>query len=419
MAAVPYSPDDGDGEEGARGAKAQWLPLGDADGVIEGVRDLRSAARECLRRMQLAAGYFSQPRPLPTGHWVCSARCTLRNSCPRRYQFEGREDADGYKLRVAVSGQCGGEPARRKPRVLKDKPTPTKKEVLSVLRAADDVQELGFPPTAHQVALRMGEGRIGADSIRAILRNRMCQQGGTTQKFEESSQEFESIALKYQDPDSSEIYVAEWTQRAFSYSVMLPPFFAALARLLGDGVKANAHWSICGDFAHNMCVMNFKYGVVSAVIQRCLEGRWRRTFWPLLVMCAPLEDGWNYMRIFTIIKNELERRGMPLPKQVNLDHFDGSAKAAQQVLPKVRVVRDLEHMRRNIQSNHSKGKHFGRRARRKRAAKAKAKQRPQQRPEAAGERAGPPHLQNRPIWAVCLGVEANFQWTLGVAFGLT
>ena len=80
--------------------------------------------------------------------------------------------------------------------------------------------------------------------------------------YEEPRLDFASCASKYEDPDSSDIYVAEWSQRAFSYIVMLPPFFGALARLLGDGVKANAQWAICGDFAHNMCAMNFKYGVL-------------------------------------------------------------------------------------------------------------------------------------------------------------
>ena len=106
--------------------------------------------------------------------------------------------------------------------------------------------------------------------------------------------------------------------------------------------------------------MNFKYGVVSVMVQRCLEGRWRRTFW--LLMCAPLEDGQNYTQVFTIHNHELQCRGVRVPEQVNLDHFEGSAKAAQRIFPVIRLVRDLEPMRRNIQSNHSKGKHFGRRA---------------------------------------------------------
>ena len=98
------------------------------------------------------------------------------------------------------------------------------------------------------------------------------------------------------------------------------------------------------------------------MIQRCLEGRWRRTFWP-----------------------------------------------AQQVFPKIRLVRDLENMRSNIQSNHRKSKHFGRSAQTETPTEARS---------CRGARGTTTPSESAYLACVSRGQSKNFRWT-GCALGLS
>ena len=375
--------------------------------------EVRFAARAWLKQRKLLGGYFSQPRFTADERWVCTCRCTEHDACFKGegawYQFSGswHSSREFYSLRVSQAGNCSGA-GRRK--AAKQKPLeqqPTVAELQAVHRAIDALLERGLRPTASNVAIRMGTDRVATDIVRSVLQQRKKNsQLDTTAVFHDSWPAFQEHIRQYEDPDCKPLYFAEVTLRAFSYVALLPHFLEALGRLLADEQTCNNGWCMCADFAHTLCVMNFKYAVVCAVVFRMLHGVWRRTPWPLLIASAPIETGVGYKRIFTLLKQELLRRGIREPSQLNVDHFTGSMSAAKEVFPSIVVVQDVEHMRRAIMLNHKKGRRqraqlvapksaAKARAKAKGKAKAKARVRP---PVLA------PHLENRPIWVVQLGI---------------
>ena len=267
--------------------------------------EVRFAARAWLKQRKLLGGYFSQPRFTADERWVCTCRCTEHDACFKGegawYQFSGswHSSREFYSLRVSQAGNCSGA-GRRK--AAKQKPLeqqPTVAELQAVHRAIDALLERGLRPTASNVAIRMGTDRVATDIVRSVLQQRKKNsQLDTTAVFHDSWPAFQEHIRQYEDPDCKPLYFAEVTLRAFSYVALLPHFLEALGRLLADEQTCNNGWCMCADFAHTLCVMNFKYAVVCAVVFRMLNGVWRRTPWPLLIASAPIETGVGYKILF-------------------------------------------------------------------------------------------------------------------------
>ena len=191
-------------------------------------------------------------------------------------------------------------------------------------------------------------------------------------------------------------------RRPFQWVVILTQFFD-LVRDLWQEQRGRLY--VTADFTFGITIQKYAYGVLNLRVHRRLQDTSRVSFWPLVMSCAPSEDGSIYVKMFEALKKAFHDRDLPIPVQVGLDWFDGSRAAARQVYPGIQVRRGVEHMRRNLKNNQTRG----RRGPRPRRAKAKAQpKRRQRRPRAAApERApAPPHLQHRPIWAA-LALVAN------------
>ena len=129
---------------------------------------------------------------------------------------------------------------------------------------------------------------------------------------------------------------------------------------------------------------------MSAIVMRKIQQRWRRSCWPLVAVCTAREHGVAYERAFQALKDELVRRGIPLPGQINLDWFPGSSAAAKKVFPSIWVCQGLWHQRRNLLKNHTAGR---------RARAAQADGLPKKKTKRGRVKKTPPHLQSRPIYA--------------------
>jgi len=147
---------------------------------------------------------------------------------------------------------------------------------------------------------------------------------------------------------------------------------------------------------------------------RKLQGRWRKSCWPLAIFCRRSEDGGIYVKAFRACREALEAWGLNcVPKQMHLDWFSGSKTACLARWPHIKVRRGIEHLRRNLRSNHSAGQSRARNqqdaaepAAKARAAQPVAKARAAQsaaKARAARVREAPPkpHLKSgRSIYAV-------------------
>lgn len=142
-------------------------------------------------------------------------------------------------------------------------------------------------------------------------------------------------------------------------------------------------------------------------VYRKLQQRWRRSTWPLCLICGPRERKELYQNGFVALRDEMVRRNIVQPSQINIDWFSGSKSAAEQAWGQRAFFfkRGNEHLRRNPKTNQSAG---ARSVQRRAKAKAKAKARPGRRPsmpqEDDGKRA--PHMAGGRLWAF-LGLHAR------------
>ena len=383
---------------------------------------LRFLARQWAKSQDVTVAGFSTPRFLANERWCTTARCTLCEGCYENrgsvYQFSGGWHVSKafFQLEICKAGECNGAPRRKAGKTSCEDLRPSDSDRLRVHKIADWLLERNFAVTPANVARRMGADRIGREDIRAILKHRRSvEDEKSTKKFRESWEDIQQVAEKFQDPDSGPLFIQEICMEAFTYIAFLPLMLNALQNLLSEAAgEYNSKWAMCADFTHSMCVMGFKYAVICAVVHRRLKGRWRRSFWPLIIACSPVETLLSYEKIFTALRDELQRRRMCMPSQLNVDHFLGSAAAAKNVFgSSLHVTQDLEHMRRAILQNHKKGRRQRwaepqRRAAAKHQAHARAKRKARRRQATVENAKPPPFLESRPIWAVLPGVQERF-----------
>ncbi|CAE7428869.1 unnamed protein product [Symbiodinium sp. KB8] len=207
------------------------------------------------------------------------------------------------------AGECNGPPRRKAGKTSCEDLRPSDSDRLRVHKIADWLLERNFAVTPANVARRMGADRIGREDIRAILKHRRTvEDEKSTKKFRESWEDIQQVAEKFQDPDSGPLFIQDICMEAFTYIAFLPLMLNALQNLLSEAAgEYNSKWAMCADFTHSMCVMGFKYVVICAVIHRRLKGRWRRSFWPLIIACSPVETLLSYEKIFTALCDELQR----------------------------------------------------------------------------------------------------------------
>lgn len=131
------------------------------------------------------------------------------------------------------------------------------------------------------------------------------------------------------------------------------------------------------------------------------KGETVRSFWPLCLCCAPSEDESSFERTFSALKAELAAQNIVEPCQIHMDWTPAGKAAATKVFPKARPRRSLQHLRRNLRRNDSKGK---------RPPVARKPKKPAQAGKSRGgsgsagslkppKKKLAPHLQTRSIWA--------------------
>eukprot|EP00439_Symbiodinium_sp_Y106_P049803 s1190_g6.t1 len=194
-------------------------------------------------------------------------------------------------------------------------------------------------PTAVQVRIAaMKKERVPDAVVRSILRWRRRKYGSQTLKCTETQDDLSAFLSERKDPDGDQLFFAHVGFDPFMWVCILIPFLAALSR------------------QHELYGLDtWCYTLVSAVIDRKIQHRWRRSCWPLLCVCSAQEHGLAYETAFQSLKAELMRRRIPLPTQVNLDYFEGSKNAAMKVFPKIWICQGLWHQRCNLLTPQASG----------------------------------------------------------------
>jgi hypothetical protein len=133
-----------------------------------------------------------------------------------------------------------------------------------------------------------------------------------------------------------------------SFLLLLPPFFEAL-------VQAGAFSWPCivanADCTFRIQWLGYVFGIIYVVVHRLIQGRWRKTPWPLAIAVHPREDAYIYRRVFHAVQAEMRRRELPAIRQMGLDHFPGLQEEFLQSNPAGRVSHGLGHMLKNLRHN--------------------------------------------------------------------
>ena len=109
----------------------------------------------------------------------------------------------------------------------------------------------------------------------------------------------------------------------------------------------------------NGWVQRYVFGVLYLIFYRKLRGRWRKSAWPVCVVCHPREDRGVYLAAFQQVQAELDRRQLGTVQQVGLDHFPGLEAKFKEVNPRGHVVLGLGHMLKNLRKNQGAGRRHG------------------------------------------------------------
>ena len=374
---------------------------------------LRGVARQWAELRSERLGQFRTPRLLPTLQFETTVRCAKHVGCHCGtgvvWRFRGRWEETEYRLHVSSAGEHNG-PVRTLTRSRSAaSPTLSVEDHQHVTEAAEFLLEKGLKPTPSAVAVRLkaaGHKRVADKPMRSVLRWRQQQFGNATAEFLRSEERFESFASQYKDPDAGPIAFSFLDVRAFSWVVLCVSFFELLQQQHESGLLSA--FCITADFTFNLELMGYSYGIIAMIIMRRLAGQWRRSCWPLVIVCGKSECRAQYDRAFEALKHELLRRKIRFPDQINTDYFSGSREACAAIFAGTKQVTDVWHQRKNLIENNRRG-HVSKRLRQehlsanpKAKAKAKAKAKPKARPRKAKQ--DPPHLTQRSIgaWLVLL-----------------
>ena len=381
---------------------------------------IRQAARRWSKVRGEKLGQFRTPRLLPSMEYETTANCAVHEGCHSGaglvWRFRGRwETETTYKLHVSYADDHSGD-VRAKTRSAKaSSPTLSVQDHQHVIEAAEFLLMHGMKPTPSAVAVRLkaaGHDRVADKPMRSVLQWRHRNFGDATSEFLRSEEQFESFASQYMNPDVGPIAFSFLDVRAFSWVVLCVSFFDLLQEQHDAGLLEI--FCLTSDFTFNLEWMGFSYGIIALIVMRKLAGLWRRSTWPLVVLCGKRENRDQYERGFAALKAELLRRNIRFPDQINLDYFAGSREAVSAIFPRVRQVPDMWHQRQNLIRNDRKG-HAAKHLRQEglsQSPKAKAKARAKPKAKAkAGAQARPkkqkqdaPHLSRRNIgaWLVLL-----------------
>ena len=302
-------------------------------------------------------------------------------------------------------------------------------ERTAVFQAADDLLSDNLAATPTNVAIRIQPLKVSASALSALLRKRRRLFGRCTEAWRQTGRDIATWAEHRQNRDHGLLAVPFYQIKPqVSWFFLLPTFFNQVQALLPEPV-ANPAWAVTIDATYKLKRMSHVVVMLSAIVHRSIGGRWRRSFWPLLMGCAPgNEDNFLYARMFDLFRQELRRRGLPAPTQAHTDWFAGFPGLLQEHLPHCRLRQGIEHARRSMSRNHAQGsgqargvlprrkRHGNRRGRgRGRGGRQRRRRQPAEGPvepdaqgaegNAQGEGqdpaplAVPPHLTSRPLAA--------------------
>ena len=192
--------------------------------------------------------------------------------------------------------------------------------------------EAAVTPTPSAVAAELGTEGPSAPSIRAILKERRKAFGKSTRAFSESVGSFKA-GLCHVDSRTVQFHEVRVTGNKFAWVAALPAFLDHL-KILSGALKVTAvvkpsrvplvhgarRVNRTEDFTFNVTWQNYSYGVISAVVYKVLNGRWRKS----LVSCFRTESGPVCVDLFRYLKEDLMERGLSDPSQVHFNRLFAS-----------------------------------------------------------------------------------------------
>jgi hypothetical protein len=143
-----------------------------------------------------------------------------------------------------------------------------------------------------------------------------------------------------------------------SFAFVVPPFFDALERLRDDG------WEFSGVVANADATFGLEWNkyvftILYFVFYRKIEGRWRKSAWPVCIAAHPREDKSIYHVIFRAVSDELRRRNLPAMEQMGLDHFPGLEEVFLKTSPGKKASHGIGHLLKNLRKNQGSKKRKG------------------------------------------------------------
>ena len=111
-----------------------------------------------------------------------------------------------------------------------------------------------------------------------------------------------------------------------SMILLVPPFFRELKKLPQEGTLRQVLVA-SSDCTFNVEFQGYTFSQVVVQMYRRLCGRWRKSSWPVALTCYPREKQAAYQKVWGHIKEELQRRGLPMMSHMHTDYFPGLRKA--------------------------------------------------------------------------------------------
>jgi hypothetical protein len=164
-------------------------------------------------------------------------------------------------------------------------------------------------PRPQDVAVKLGRhamGRIPASSLRKVLRKfqivgQKSMRSGPAVWTADLTEYFD----KHRSPDDDVVCCIHRSlgPLATSFVLRLPPFFDELAKLKVTGAITA---SIVGaaDTTFEVEFQGYTFNQLFAQVYPRVQGRWRKTPWPLALMCHPRECKRSYAQIFFATNTE-------------------------------------------------------------------------------------------------------------------
>ena len=225
-----------------------------------------------------------------------------------------------------------------------------------VVTAAVELSKQG--PVAPGDIARFLAGRDLVDPPSRILRGivrRLCEKGASTAQCRKGGQRpfaltwsaaFTEYCKSLREDPVMRVSNLEPGPTIVSLAVILVGLFSFLKDMHQQETLGNR--LVCHTF--RVEVLGYTWGAVGIALHRCLGGRWRKTFIPLVYVCFPAEKKRGYSLAFRALKHELLHWGLPMMGQLCCDHFGGIPRQFRKHF-QGNICTSLWHLKKNLRRN--------------------------------------------------------------------